>query len=71
MGDPTLDAVIYFGERGLVRELHFVRENVTRGRVPVDHEVVVSRDPLRTDVRVYLDAVRLAIVGRGGDRVVR
>ena len=67
----TLDAVIDLSKRSLVRELHFVRENVTRGRVPVDHEVVVSRDPLRTDVRVYLDAVRLAIVGRGGDRVVR
>ena len=25
VGNPTLDAVIDFGERSLVRELHFVR----------------------------------------------
>ena len=67
----TLDAVIDLGECSLVRELHFVRQNVTRGRVPVDYEIIVSRNPFRADVRVYLNAVRLPIVGRSGDSVVR
>ena len=67
----TLDAVIDLSKRSLVRELHFVRQNVTRGRVPVDYEIIVSRNPFRADVRVYLNAVRLPIVGRSGDSVVR
>lgn len=66
----TLDMVANFAELSLRRELYLVgKDTAGRGR-PVRSEAVVTGDPFCADVCVDLDAVRLAVVGRGGDGVV-
>lgn len=66
----TLDMVADFAELSLRRELYLVgKDTAGRGR-PVRSKAVVTGHPFRADVRVYLDAVRLAVVRRSRDGVV-
>lgn len=67
----TLDMVADFTELSLRRELYLVGEDTAGRRGPVRSKAVVAGDPFCADVCVDLDAVRLAVVGRGGDGVVR
>lgn len=62
--------VAEFTELSLRCELYLVGKDTAGRRRPVRSKAVVTGHPFCADVCVDLDAMRLAVVGRGGDGVV-
>ena len=53
------------------RKLNLVSEDIARRGGPVRDQAVVAGNPLGGDIRIHLDAVRVAIVGLDGNGKVR
>ena len=53
------------------RKLDLVGEDTARRGSPIRDQAVVAGNPLGGDIRIHLDAVRVAIVGLDGNGKVR